>query len=602
MGYTLLLGAVWQNYSVKPSAGASGVGELEGLPPHAEIWVSQDATTRVVEAGDHTVILDGEQATDQMIGALASATDPIPVVSGVYRGNAIVLPKRETLVTVLTDRLGSYPIFYCSVSGGTGWCYSSDYRVVRGLVDGEVDVPSLYYFLAKNFSFSHRTVVTGVAQFRPDEIHELDVAFSSPALARSVRRSPWAGWREDRSARQVLPNVVEALRTECARLQGGQLMFSAGWDSRILLGGALAAGVGSNVLCYSHGDTKSREIVIADSICRDHGVPRYTVELSELRINLDLMQECLEASSHCIFPHWRRAAQHARDSGHASLSAGIFGEILGGHFTIPSYAKGKYRKASLVLRYLLLPEPMRQASKDAIIDAAFQLQWRDRYVEWWCFKPEMRLDLRESITTRLKSDFREELERLYSTGADSYESLVEAFQVLHHGRHYSNAQLTSAREVIPVINPFTNPDVLDAALTLSTGKRVNDRFDRQLLKDLAPQLLEYPMAATLVKAKRPILMQEASRALRQQIDKVRWRRYRGPQRDGGKNPNLGWSNFEFVRGTSLLHDVIDSLHSDIWDRPNMHSTVSNHPMTNIHPLYDMLCKIKTADFRMTGRV
>jgi hypothetical protein len=111
--------------------------------------------------------------------------------------------------------------------------------------------------------------------------------------------------------------------------------------------------------------------------------------------------------------------------------------------------------------------------------------------------------------------------------------------------------------------------------------------NRELLARWFPRLLDLPMGATLVAARRPLLWQEASRAAR-----AAWQRLQ-PRR-------LSWMNFEFMRDGTVLGAIAEGLVGAWWDRAALASYVRSaaSPDRDPHALADYLMRVVTVDLTL----
>jgi hypothetical protein len=119
-----------------------------------------------------------------------------------------------------------------------------------------------------------------------------------------------------------------------------------------------------------------------------------------------------------------------------------------------------------------------------------------------------------------------------------------------------------------------------------------------MLRRFAPRLLRYPLAATLVPAGAPLVVQEASRLARSVWETAHWKmHFRAPR--VVDPPRLGWVNFEFLRSGRALHALIDDLRADLWDRDallRVAAQVQDRSWNqSVHPVYDQLSKVYTTD-------
>ncbi|WP_405223878.1 asparagine synthetase B family protein [Lentisalinibacter sediminis] len=560
------------------------------------LFVRRDGGTSVWDLPGYFAVTDGERVDGISQGVHALESGDAEPLSRMIRGNAVAISKHTGYAWVLSDTLGSFPFFYGDSQDRGFRAYSPIQGDLRWLLDCQPDFTGVYQFLGGGYTIGRRTVCRGMYQFLPGESHIIEPGRSAVEAVIKVLPNPWATEKRVHLD-SCATKAIHAVTLEGRRLVGCQVMFSAGWDSRTILAGILANGLEDEVLAYSHGDTSSRELRIADRICRDHGVLSYSRELAELEIDVALLERALEDSGHSLFPHWRLASEFARERGLRSLSGGIFGGVLGGHYGVPSIVQGQRAQLTSLLKYLYGPKPSSNTGARAL-DTAFKLLHRPSYIDWWCLDSGVREEIRRQVITDCAVDTKSELQRLAESGVTNLDSLVEAFQVGHRGRQYMNGQLGICRSVIPIVNPFSNDELVSLACALPLRCKIHNKVNQELLRRMAPSLLRYPMAATLLSAAWPIGMQELSRGGRKVAESVRWRLYRATGGVSARHPNMGWVNFDFLRTGTLLHDIVDSLLADFWDKATMHRTISEHPLTSLHPLYDMLCKIKTIDHRL----
>jgi hypothetical protein len=108
------------------------------------------------------------------------------------------------------------------------------------------------------------------------------------------------------------------------------------------------------------------------------------------------------------------------------------------------------------------------------------------------------------------------------------------------------------------------------------------------------------MAATLASAKRPLIVQEASRLVRKALELGRWRAHFA---SGGRiaPPRLSWVNFEFLRTGKHLRAIVDDLSADLWDKPAIIKRVellAQGESFPAHPMSDQIMKIYTIDLAL----
>jgi len=299
-----------------------------------------------------------------------------------------------------------------------------------------------------------------------------------------------------------------------------------------------------------------------------------------------------------LFPYWWHAAHEGSTHGATCLTGGLFGPIPGGHNNVADKGSATQRAWSLT-RYLCGAKHPANHSTDLALSTAATLITPTRYYRQWCVQDEIHDHKVAYMTSAVAEDFSGALNRYRDLNIATVEDLVEAFEVDHRLRQFINGQLLSGSSRLPLRNPFTNPDLLSLATSLPLPVRIHNKLHQAWIRRLAPQLLKYPMAATLTPAYAPIAIQEFSRVCR-----IAWKaagdQLERSSRGRIKSPRLGWPAFSFLREYQPFHDLVDDLKLDIWDRVRMHH-VTRASKGNLHSLLDMVAKCKTTDYRLSAR-
>jgi hypothetical protein len=157
------------------------------------------------------------------------------------------------------------------------------------------------------------------------------------------------------------------------------------------------------------------------------------------------------------------------------------------------------------------------------------------------------------------------------------------------------AQPLGQRDALPVTLPFADLALLELAGRVPMGRKIHNRVNRELLARWAPGLLRFPMGATLVEARQPILLQEASRAARA-IGQRALARAGG----GAREPRLSWVNYEFMRDGVALGAIAASLRGPWWDREALAKYLRSaaSPARDPHALTDYLMRVVTVDLML----
>jgi hypothetical protein len=412
----------------------------------------------------------------------------------------------------------------------------------------------------------------------------------------------WAGCQSDDA--QIARDLIEttwqtlgdAVRRSVDPGMGLAIMVSGGWDSRTLLAAAVKKLGASRVVGYSHGDVQSRELQIARGLATRMGVGLRAEPIDGGIYSFELLEQAFAREENLVFPHWHRAGRVLRADGVNCVTAGVYGEVLGGHYG-RGMLLGEFGRMIEVGRWLLgrkeRSRPLTQVEFDSLYDF-LRLKGYERppfiHPDFWAA-----IDApRESIN----ADIRADLERLRQRGIDTAERMVEAYVTEHRGSQYIGAQLRSCRSYVDVAMPFADREVLRLASCIRISEKIHNGVNRRMLARFCPVALTFPLAATLVAAQMPILFQEASRLLRKGREAGHWAlHFRYPGKFGP--PRLAWVNFEFLRRGTELMTVVEDLRCGFWDTAHLRRRIEairrGQWKQPLHPTSDLLLRIYTVD-------
>lgn len=487
-----------------------------------------------------------------------------------FVGNLAVID-RETL-WLATDWTGSVPLFYLKIGGGL--LFSSHLRPLARVVDGVMDQVGVLQFLRDGYTIGKRTQFRGVSRLLGGQ----SLRFSPELGVRITEHSKaWAG--ED----ERLGNLATASREAQAALEGAYrdlpevehppaLMMSAGWDSRTLLALASMRRDHEHLTCYSHGDPASRELRLARMLAESRGKVSRTEPLDSRLYEPDLLSSSFARTETAVFPHWHRAGAVLAEEGVGLILAGVFGEMLGGRYwaahATSGVRKGLTLFSELMRRTRRSPSPQ-QEERARVLEI---FRWASLPDDWY-LDDEMRSD-GESALAQVNGDIEEAIDRYRSRGALTRDLLSEAFQGEHIGGRYCNVQLLSCRSHTDVAFPLADRRVLSIATRTPIHTRMQNQLNRQIIGNLDPEILRFPMAATLLPASAPIIIQELSRVVRKGIEEGGWALHFASDRRIPPT-RLGWGNYEFLRNGAELRRVVEDLRCGIWNLPELHRFVDD---------------------------
>jgi asparagine synthetase B (glutamine-hydrolysing) len=536
-----------------------------------------------------------EEFLDEKISFLLDGVDNFNYVKGVdgflfsYANNSISYVKKDGAISISTDVLGGFPIYYSK--SRSALIVSNHMKLIHMLSEGSLDNTGIFQFVCSAYTLADTTLYQDIKQLRPGNKIQINTLKGIRSFQIESGHNMWQTELECEPTDAVIDEFIEIWKAKAAQLEGYQLMMSAGWDSRTLMSGVVAAKV-KNVTAYTHGDTKSREIFIANRICNTFSMPHQLTQLSENLINLDLITRMLADSDTCMFPHWRVAAEYANEHNRSGLSGGIFGEIIGGHYGILSVLPQREQYKAMSSYMFGVPSKYIINNGQQAKDFAISALCAPKFGPMWCFSDDFNQLIKNELAGIYKEKIAKVISSYYEEGVTDLHRLVERFQVEHRARQYINCQLSVGLPVCGVNNPFADQDLVRMAVSFPIRRKLHNQLNIKIIKKLSPHLLDYSMAATLIPAKYPFMAQEASRVLRKIYEKG------SRVISKGTSLSIGWNNFDFLIKGNFIPDLIDSLNSDIWNKHSMVDVFAKSNAETIYPILDMFLKIKTVDSRI----
>ncbi|WP_417544111.1 hypothetical protein [Marinobacter sp.] len=360
------------------------------------------------------------------------------------------------------------------------------------------------------------------------------------------------------------------------------LMMSAGWDSRTLL----APQNSPITVAYTHGDTSSRECTIAKKLSGTLRTDHYFKDVKGMVIDTGLLDEMLELHGHCLWPIWHLSSKFISERFCLPITSGVIGARLGGHNGFPSVGT-RFQKAFNALHLI----SSKIVSEEKIIND-FKKHATAPHNFWFTSEKGSKIFSKTAASTTKK--IHDTLDD-YLKETDDFSFAIEKFNYDHVSRQYMMKQPSMAKPFQGYYSPLSHPDLLKLVYNFPFKQRVQNRLTKRVISELNADLLEFPMAATLAKAKQPIFIQELSRILRILFENIFFKLKKN-------RPNLGWFNYEHLYSGDFFETTIHSLISDIWSKNRMLKTIASNQKNGIEAgaTMDMVCKIKTIDYYLSA--
>lgn len=477
---------------------------------------------------------------------------------------------RKLLIT--TDRLGTAIVFYETRNSRE---FSVSNRLENlGIIEREKNWSAIQQYLNTGYTIGSDTFFEGISQTLPAQTLSLEI---NPPLRveESIR-----GFQQeflDLSPEELEQKIISRLTSLLQELPKSTLMMSAGWDSRTLL----AQGAKGYKSAYTHGDLSSREILISHKLSRRFRLDHHFIDTENQNFTPTLLDEMLAQLGFCIFPIWYLAAQRVQALNGGPLSSGVLGELLGGHYGLLSIGTRFHKLMS---------------ASSILVGGDLSDQQMERRVAEFCTPPEYFWFLTDDalshfnkVAPKTKARMLDQINRFRSEEAN-WQRAIERFNMNHRARQYILKQAQASVSTVGYIAPFADDILAETSEIYPFKNRIHNKLNRRILSELNPVLLNEPMAATLISAKRPIIFQEISRVLRVFFEE-------STKLLGISPPRLGWFDYEYLYTTTLFEHWITSLKHEIWDKDRMRSTIKSNVTRGIDAgsTLDMLCKIKTVD-------
>jgi|RhiMetStandDraft_8_1073273.scaffolds.fasta_scaffold00311_2 asparagine synthetase B (glutamine-hydrolysing) len=496
--------------------------------------------------------------------------DSALALTATCKGNVVAVDPQEGLWHMAVEWTGSFPLYYTHLPSGLLFC--SRLKPLARILGASPDVIAIRELLHGNCMLAGRSFFQGMHRLMPGQSLTYDP--SCDHLRLRDTSEVWVGMEDG-----LLAHRTHAAKVSWDRLMGAMrhgldthaqhaLMLSGGWDSRTLLA-AMKKYLGPDkVIGYTHGDLLSRELRLAERICQASGIRFHKEDIGNAMLDLESLQRGFDRVETVIFPEWHWAGQVLVDLGVRSVSAGIYGEVLGGHHGSTDLAHG-YRKIPVLAAQLLgWPHGVSSLTPADVCDSLrirhLGNPWYVQEVFWDS------IDLQEAMN----ADIEATLQRLRNRGIASSSQLIEAFITEHRSAQCTNAQLLSCRASLDISIPFGDRDFYVLASRIPLTTKIYNTVNREMLRQQDAALLRFPTAATLVLAAWPIWLQEASRLIRYLRENMRWRLHFATH-SYIQPPHLGWWYWEFLRNGAVLNALVDDLQGDFWNKSAIRNRIKD---------------------------
>jgi len=500
-------------------------------------------------------------------------------------GIVISIPKSGGNVEIHSDFLGSELVYYTETKDGV-WITDRIDNFSRFGIATTPNRSAIYSYLSGAFTVGSSTLLDSVYQLRP--LERISISTTSPSIKKATAKL-WIT-EEHQNVPHILDEIDERMHTVLNEAPRSNLMLSAGWDSRVLL----SSNPERISHCYTHGDINSREVSIAFKLGAMKDLPMSFAPLTTTSYSADNLKAIVSQLGQVIFPHWYQAGSYSQQLNNDPLTAGLGVEIFSGHYGINSLSSGKDKLVKLA-NSMLNPQKFDRLSTDESLSFLTPLLSAGFNNSPWFASQDMNVS---QAIVQHKTNVADVLEDFVKNGTTGAQEICERFKLEHQSRQFYALQTKSASCHNGYYHPYIDSQLNQQLLKLKYRDRVNYKVSKYVVAKRDPSLLRQPLAATLVNASRPVVMQEASRVARvlgEQVAKLKNKQVA---------KGLGWNNFQFLLSHNYFHDYVDMLsNSDYWDKNKMHTFIENYKVSgnDAYALFEMLTKIITVDYKLNPK-
>ena len=542
--------------------------------------IDVDKNTKIIDGYSTLKLYLGDRHYSNPAGFVKYEGD-----SSKQTGIVISMPKSGGNVEIHSDFLGSELVYYTETKDGV-WITDRIDNFSRFGIATTPNYPAIYSYLSGAFTVGSSTLLDSVYQLRP--LEHISINTTSPSIKKATDKL-WIT-EEHQNVPHILDEIDERMHTVLNEAPRSNLMLSAGWDSRVLL----SSNPKRISHCYTHGDINSREVSIAFKLGAMKGLPMSFAPLTTTSYSADNLKAIVSQLGQVIFPHWYQAGAHSQQLNNDPLTAGLGVEIFSGHYGINSLSSGKDKLVKLV-NSMLTPQRFDRLSKDESLSLLTPLLSAGFNNSPWFASQDMNVS---QAIVQHKTNVADVLEDFVKNGTTGAQEICERFKLEHQSRQFYALQTKSASCHNGYYHPYIDSQLNQQLLKLKYRDRVNYKVSKYVVAKRDPSLLTQPLAATLVNASKPVVMQEASRVARvlgEQVAKLKNKQVA---------KGLGWNNFQFLLSHNYFHDYVDMLsNSDYWDKNKMHTFIENYKVSgnDAYALFEMLTKIITVDYKLNPK-
>ena len=512
------------------------------------------------------------------------------------KGNIAIFDQENHVLHLATEWTGSFPLYYAKFNGGL--VFSSHLKHLAKVISAKADPVGIIEFMRYGYTLAGRTHFKEIHRLLPGQAIVYEAINNRLRVYETSRIwvTQLEGVKIDDIIECVWLTMGDAIRRCLDIDQRHAIMASAGWDSRLLLAAIRGHIEAYRLQGFSHGDVQSRELSIVAHIFENLNIKCHLEPLDNDLYNLQVLQRGFDRVENVIFPYWHRAGVLLSEAGAKSVTAGVFGEVIGGHYG-KSMLMGNWEKMAFVASKLLNRGNAVPSKSKEELSAVYDFLRLDHIVKPWYVQPDYWASIPD-IREEINADIEKVLHRIEARGIKNADQFIEAYITETRATQYIMAQLLSCRASLDIANIFGDQGLFSLASQIPLPFKIHNTLTQAVLRKYAGNFLYFPTAAILVSAKTPVFIQELTRIFRVVCTNMSWKAH--SYTHGYFKPRfLGWDNFEFLRNGKTLLQLVDNFNNDIVDKKAIEDLIEKvikfKWKGQLHDLSNQLMKIYTTD-------
>jgi asparagine synthetase B (glutamine-hydrolysing) len=513
------------------------------------------------------------------------------------KGNVAAVDGDNQTLYLATEWTGSFPIYYTRVDDGI--LFSSHLRPLSKLIDATADPTGMMQFLKDGFFLAGRTFFKEIRRLMPGQA--LTYKKVDDHLAIYENSNAWTDWENpidyDELVKHAWRLFIDTMQRCLKFSRKHGLMASGGWDTRLLLSAYRELNQTKNLICHTHGDLRSREIIITMQILKDLGIHHHLEALSGDMYDLQELKRGFDRVE-LLFPCFLKAGARLAEVGVECVSAGVIGEVIGGRHGAhwPMLPISEWDKFKFVTPYFLHPRRIHKSINHKDINYFYNLLNLDNIRKPWYLRSEY-WDTIPHIREEMHADMEEFVHRLKVRGVVNIDKIFEAYTAEYFGAQMLTPQLLNCRADLNVAIPFADQELFCFTSKIPLSYKILHSLQQSMLRYKEPSLLKYPNSATFLNSKLPIPMLEVFRVMRKMSEIYSWKICRVTH-GRFKPKSLAWNNYECLGHSQALQNMADNLKCDMFDKNTIKDGIEmkiSHLNTNpsLYPLNAMQSQITT---------